>query len=106
MNLSFLISVRILLFKFIIILFNKVYSDSGIDNYWLQSFSSMPPTRNIRTCAEIAEANQALIARRRQRLHVLQNPTASSDPTDQISGQGQYYFHNIFPIKLKKIDYT
>ena len=33
----------------------------------------MPPTRTIRTRAEIAEANQALIRRRRQRLHNLQN---------------------------------
>ena len=49
----------------------------------------MPPTRNSRTRAEIAEANKALIARRRQQLHELQNLIQDSEPSNRISHQGK-----------------
>jgi len=50
----------------------------------------MPPTRNSRTRAEIAEANKALIARRRQQLQELPNPTQDSEPRDRISHQSKH----------------
>ena len=62
----------------------------------------MPPTRSIRTRAEIAEANQALIARRRHRLHLLQNQPVDLVPGNEISIPGKYYLANIDLIVWRK----
>lgn len=56
----------------------------------------MPPTRTIRTRAEIAEANRALITRRRQRLHNLQNnPLSEDDPTVPRPSPSKYFHSNL-----------
>jgi hypothetical protein len=57
----------------------------------------MPPTRNSRTRTEIAEANKALIARRRQQLQEVQNPTQDPEPSYPIPHQskplpGSFFF--------------
>jgi len=49
----------------------------------------MPPTRNSWTRAEIAEANKALIAQRRQQLQELQNHTKDSESSEYISHQSK-----------------
>ena len=60
----------------------------------------MPPTRTKRTRAEIAEANQALIARRRQRLYNLQNNQPPQEnpisPQPPLSKHFYYKLWNTF----------
>ena len=53
----------------------------------------MPPTRTIRTRAEIAEANRALITRRRQRLHNLQSNQSSQENPIPPRPFPSKYFH-------------
>ena len=68
----------------------------------------MPPTRTIRTRAEIAEANRALITRRRQRLHNLQsNQSSQENPIPSRSSPSKYFhfklensFNNWIPVFL------
>ena len=56
----------------------------------------MPPTRTIRTRAEIAEANQALITRRRQRLYNLQNNQPSREnPVTARPPRGKLFHYNL-----------